>query len=152
MNITLKKIASALLALSLIVFCGNTYLAAAEDSYTNNVGFTDKKLPDFSENTTLASSRKTTSRSYGKVKISSYSHCEAVDLWFRSKANGDWHYWKPYILSNIDDKRVHKLKYCDASSSYYATNVSSELRGENADSTEFSLIINRAVSGNVWFN
>lgn len=71
MNITLKKIASALLALSLIVFCGNTYLAAAEDSYTNNVGFTDKKLPDFSENTTLASSRKTTSRSYGKVKISS---------------------------------------------------------------------------------
>lgn len=84
-------------------------------------------------------------------KISSYSHCDSVDFWLRSKYDGNWHYWTPYVVKNISDKKSHKVKYCDASSAYYKKGITAQLRGENAKSS-IALFNNAKVSGNVWFN
>lgn len=106
------------------------------------------------ENTTLAQTKsggKTTGRSYGKAKISSYKNCTQVDFWMRSKVNGSWHYWTPFVVSNVSDKKEHKVKYCDAKKSYYQKGVTAELRGENADS-RIAIFGDSEVSGVAWFN
>ena len=55
----------------------------------------------------------------------------------------------PYLVT-ISDKSYHKIKYCDENTEYFAKNVRSELRGENA--TEALNFLTETVSGTVDFN
>ena len=116
--------------------------------------FASVVLPDKCDNITFAKTKdkgKTTNRSYGQIKMSSYKNCSKVDCWMRTYVNQTWHYWTPYILSNVSDKSKHKIKYCDQKSSYYKSGVTAQLRGENADS-RIAIFGDSKVSGEVWFN
>lgn len=53
-------------------------------------------------------------------------------------------------MVTISDSVYHKIKYCDASSSYYATGVAADLRAENAD--QALNIWTEKVSGAAYFN
>lgn len=142
-----KKIAVGIMSVAMLL---STVSMCGAESYTNNASFSSVTLPESSGNTTLKSGTKTTSRSYGKAEITSFTHCDSVSVWFRSKVDGEYHYWLPYMVS-IDDKSVyHKVKYCDASSAYYAKNVSVNLRAEN--DTEALNFYTEKVSGDVYFN
>lgn len=55
----------------------------------------------------------------------------------------------PYLVT-ISDKSYHKIKYRDENTEYFAKNVKSELRGENA--TEALNFLTETVSGTVDFN
>lgn len=144
-----KNLVTLTLIMCTLVFFASTYTSLAA-TYENKKTFESVVLPDVSSNTTFKEGTKTTNRKYGKVKMSSYSNCDAVDCWMRTYVNGSWHYWTPYILSNISDKLEHKIKYCDADSAYYKKGVKAQLRGENADS--YYSIYDCKVSGSVWFN
>ena len=152
----MKKIKVSIIAISMVCLCMFGHNASASDSYdsSSKVSFTKVVLPDKCDNTTFASSKsggKTTNRNYGKVKMTSYSSCSKVDCWMRTKSGGDWHYWTPYILNNVSDKKSHKIKYCDQKSAYYRKGVAAQLRGENADS-RIAIFNDSKVSGEVWFN
>lgn len=123
--------------------------AMAADNYENNKNFTDKTLPESSGNVTLASAKKTTNRSYGRIKVTDYSHCDAISCWFRTTVDGTQHYWLPYMVT-VDDKSYHKVKCCDADSSYYKKGVKAEMRAENAD--EEWDFWTETVSGKISFN
>lgn len=117
--------------------------------YTNNKSFKNVVLPESSGNTSLASATKSTNRSYGRAKITSYTKCSRVSVWFRTKVGGQYHYWLPYMKTLKGDSYVN-VKYCDKSNSYYKKGVSANLRAENADSALD--IWTEKVSGNVDFN
>jgi len=143
-----KRMVPAIMCLMLILMSLSAYAA---DTYENSKSFSDKVLPETSGNTTLASvSGKTTSRSYGKVKITKYTNCSAINTWLRTKtADGVYHYWTPYIVK-ISDKSYHKVKYSNASANYYKKGIKADLRAENYK--EALNIYTEKVSGTVYFN
>jgi hypothetical protein len=126
-------------------------ISAYADSYENSKSFSGVVLPETSGNTTLASvAKKTTSRKYGRAKISSYTNCSKVSCWYRTTiSDGTVHYWLPYMVT-ISDKSYHKINYCDKDAAYYKSGVKAELRAENA--TEALDLKTEKVSGNVDFN
>lgn len=142
-----KKIVTGIMCMAMAL----SSVTAFADSYENSKSFSDVVLPETSGNTTLASvAKKTTSRKYGRAKITSYKNCSSVSCWFRTTiSDGSVHYWLPYMVT-ISDKSYHKILYCDAKSAYYASGVKAELRAENA--TEALDIYTEKVSGNVDFN
>lgn len=122
--------------------------ATALAANTNYKSFSDVKLPNEHDNTTLASAKKTTSTKYGQVKISDYTSSEGVNVWFRSYSGGDWHYYLPYVVS-FTSKTTKNVYYCDASSSYYAKGTSVQLRAEDRANT---ILFQNKVTGSVYFN
>lgn len=129
-------------------FLGTVFTGYAAE-YTNNKSFNNVVLPETSGNTSLASNVKFTNRSYGRARITSYTKCSRVSVWFRTKAGGKYHYWLPYMKTLKGNSYVN-VKYCDRSTSYYTRGVSANLRAENADSAWN--IWTEKVSGNVDFN
>jgi len=122
--------------------------AAAKDE-KNEKKFTGVVLPETSGNATLCAGKKSTSIKYAKVKISTYKNCKKVSCWMRSELSDGYHYWLPYMV-DISDKKYHKVKYCDAKSSYYAAGVKVDVRAENADE-ELNLKTEK-VSGSAYLN
>lgn len=153
----IKKIKNMVMALLLVSVCAfgvSVYAANEQYDKSSYVSFASVVLPDKCDNITFAKTKdkgKTTNRSYGQIKMSSYKNCSKVDCWMRTYVNQTWHYWTPYILSNVSDKSKHKIKYCDQKSSYYKSGVTAQLRGENADS-RIAIFGDSKVSGEVWFN
>ncbi len=142
-----KKIVIGIVCVTLALSSVSAFAA----SYENPKSFTDKVLPETSGNTTLASvAKKTTSRSYGRAKITSYKNCSKVSCWYRTTiSDGTVHYWLPYMVT-ISDKSYHKINYVDKKAAYYKKGVKAELRAENA--TEALDFKTEKVSGNVDFN
>lgn len=156
----IKNTVIALLFVSVCAFGVSVYAANEQYDKKSYVTFTSVVLPDKCDNVTFAQTKndkngknkgKTTNRSYGQIKMSSYKNCSKVDCWLRTYVNQTWHYWTPYILSNVSDKSKHKIKYCNQKSSYYKSGVEAQLRGENADS-RIAIFSDSKVSGEVWFN
>lgn len=144
-----------LLIVSVGTFGVSTYVSAAgkaKTSCTNRVTFSNVSLPDECRNVTLASAKKVNNTNYGRFRISNYTRCNAIDCWMRTYYAGGWHYWTDYFVNDVSDKAVHKVRYCDKSSSFYKKGVRANLRAENAKST-VSIFKNRIkVSGVVRFN
>ena len=132
-----------------IAMLGSSISASAADVEKNKKTFSGVVLPETSGNVTLCAGTKTTSTKYAKVKISTYKNCKKVSCWMRSKLSDGYHYWLPYMV-DISDKKYHKVKYCDAKSSYYAKGVKVDVRAENADE-ELNLKTEK-VSGSAYLN
>lgn len=141
-----KKLIMTMICMSVM---GSFISASAADVQKNKKTFSGVVLPETSGNVTLCSGKKTTSTKYAKVKISTYKHCSKVSCWMRSELSDGYHYWLPYMV-DIDDKKYHKVKYCDAKSSYYAKDVKVDVRAENAD--EELNFKTEKVSGSAYLN
>ena len=138
-------ICAGLIVASLIGTISTSYAA----EYTNSKSFSNVVLPESSANTSLASKVKSTGRSYGRAKITSYTNCSRVSVWFRTNVNGNYHYWLPY-MKTLTGKSYVRVNYCDKDASYYKKGVGANLRAENADSA-FNIWTDK-VSGTVDFN
>ncbi|MGN0396046.1 MAG: hypothetical protein ACI4EF_11850 [Coprococcus sp.] len=153
----MKKMQKVLVTLMIVCSCmfifSTSVFAAYSYDTKSHVKFTNVILPDECGNVTFATTRngKTTDRNYGKVRITSYSYCDTIDCWLRTRVDGSWHYWTDYILLDISDTKFHKIRYCNRRSTFYAKGVKAELRGENAD-VRWAIINDAKVSGNVFFN
>lgn len=142
-------------ALAMLVVAGGifaTSTVASAYSYENSVSF-ESTMPDYSGNTSLCSSKKTTSRKYGKIQVDSFENFDSgkgINCWFRTKVDGSYHYYTDYIV-NVRDTKTHKVNYCDAEKEYYKKGVSATMRAEN-EVEEFTLFFNPTVTGTVYFN
>lgn len=141
-----KKFVMIMICMTML---GSSISASAADDEKNKKTFSGVVLPETSGNVTLCAGTKTTSTKYAKVQISTYKNCKKVSCWMRSELSDGYHYWLPYMV-DISDKKYHKVKYCDAKSSYYAKGVKVDVRAENAD--EAFNFKTEKVSGSAYLN
>lgn len=143
-----KRFVLGIMGASIILGAGNAIAAA---SYENNVPFESVVLPESSSNTSFAAAKKATSLDYGRVSISSFKNTSRVSCWLRTKtADGNYHYWTPYIKTITKKNTWYKLQYSDSSAAFYKKGVAADLRGENA--TQAWDLSTEKVSGEVEFN
>jgi len=83
----LKSKSKKLILLAMTVMMLGGAMSAHAATYENYKGYTNKILPNGSSNTTLEDNTKTTSRSYGKAKVSTYTRCSGISCWFRSNVD-----------------------------------------------------------------
>lgn len=144
-----KKVKRTIMVAICMAMLGSSIASSAAAGEENQKTFSNVVLPETSGNATLCTGAKTTSTKYAKVKISKYTNCSKVSCWMRSKLSDGYHYWLPYMV-DIDDKKYHKVKYCDAKSSYYKKGVSVDVRAENAE--EKLNFKTEKVSGSAYLN
>ena len=143
-----KKVVLSVMCAAMML---SSVTAFAANDEKNKVTFSNKVLPECSNNTTLASAKKSSNRKYGKVKITSFTNCSSVTCWLRTElSDGSYHYWLPYAKTISKKNQLYKVKYCDKKKAYYSTNTSVALRAENADET--LTVWTEKISGLVYFN
>lgn len=148
-----RKTALATLLIAGGIFATSTFASAASSSYENSVSF-ESTMPDYSGNTSLCSSKKTTNRKYGKIEVDSFKNFDSgkgINCWFRVKVDGNYYYNTDDYMVKVRDKKAHKVCYYDTQKKYYKEGVSATMRAEN-EVEEFTLIFNPTVKGTVFFN